>query len=528
MVNTLRLWWHPPPIDHEASSQPTLENYSCRRLLLWMPRKMWRVDFSCPQCKVSLHSKGPYNRVRLVLDIKDMYYLAGEYMSCPKCTGSFVSWDQRMLTQLTDGVRARFPVVLTYKYACDQGIVTLLRARIIGNSPTALCNNLQELHSEEWLRKQLCYLSDCQRHRSSLQRMGLSVPEYPPAAPVPRFPTPKWFLALYVRDVWSRLPSLLAQVTSTFGTVLKVDSTKKVVRKLQGAAADTANWATSVGNERGEIVMCVLTTSESVPSLKSMADGLVQRYRDAGVAPPKVIYTDRDCCSDFGLSKYRVLFEEWGEELYVRLDIWHFMRRLAGGVTSESHPLHGTFMSRLSMAIFEWDTGDFTHLLEAKRNELAASGVSNPSNTAVRKAITKEELLKHCRRRTRGVDETIKIVEQLLLSLSSATDTLGVPLLKEEISSIWAEQKKHISCIQDPPGISLYTVVGHLVKGGVRLQVLRCARGSTSLESFHLHLARFIPGSSASAVNFQAFLLDGITRWNASRGTAAIDAHQNF
>ena len=30
-------------------------------------------------------------------------------------------------------------------------------------------------------------------------------------------------------------------------------------------------------------------------------------------------------------------------------------------------------------------------------------------------------------------------------------------------------------------------------------------------ESFHLPLARFIPGSSASAVNFQAFLLDGIT-----------------
>ena len=52
---------------------------------------------------------------------------------------------------------------------------------------------------------------------------------------------------------------------------------------------------------------------------------------------------------------------------------------------------------------------------------------------------------------------------------------------------------------------------------------LRCARGSTSLESFHLHLAKFIPGSSANAVNFQAFLLDGITRWNRARSSAAID-----
>ena len=524
MVSSLKLWWHPPPVEH-GTAQPSVESYTCKRLLLWMPRKMWRVDFLCPRCSVSLHSKGPYNRVRLVLDVRDMYYLAGEYMHCVKCTGSFVSWDHRMLAQLSDGVKARFPVVLTYKYACDQAIISLLRARTIGNSPTALCNNLQEVHNEEWLRKMLCYLSDCERHRSGLQRMGIAPPDYPPAAPVPRFPTPKWFLAVHVRDVWSRLPSLLAQVTSTFGVVLKVDSTKKVCKKLQGAAANTAAWATSVGNERGEIVISILTTSESGPSLKNMADGLVKRYKDAGEVPPKVIYTDRDCCTNIGaLSKYQLLFKEWGEALCVRLDIWHFMRRLAGGITSESHPLYGTFMSRLSMAIFEWDMGDFTRLIKAKKGELSALGVSHPSDAAARKAVTNKELLKHCRRRTKGVEETTRAIEQLLLSLSSATDTLGVPLLKEEMKTIWGEQKKHISCIQDPPGVSLYTVVGHLVKGGVRLQVLRCARGSTSMESFHLHLARFIPGTSASAVNFQAFLLDGITRWNSARSAEAVNA----
>ena len=50
---------------------------------------------------------------------------------------------------------------------------------------------------------------------------------------------------------------------------------------------------------------------------------------------------------------------------------------------------------------------------------------------------------------------------------------------------------------------------------------LRCAYGSTSLESFHLHLARFVPGSSTGAVNFQAYLLDGINRWNLARAAAA-------
>ena len=47
-----------------------------------------------------------------------------------------------------------------------------------------------------------------------------------------------------------------------------------------------------------------------------------------------------------------------------------------------------------------------------------------------------------------------------------ATDTLGVPLLKEEIKSIWEEQQKHVSCIQDPTGVEVYTVTGHILKGG--------------------------------------------------------------
>ena len=70
---------------------------------------------------------------------------------------------------------------------------------------------------------------------------------------------------------------------------------------------------------------------------------------------------------------------------------------------------------------------------------------------------------------------------------------LGVPLFREEMRDIWKEQKHHVpSCIQDPPNVPLYTITGQAVKGGVRLPVLRCARGSTSLESFHLHLARSV------------------------------------
>jgi hypothetical protein len=159
--------------------------------------------------------------------------------------------------------------------------------------------------------------------------MGVTPSEYAQVGPFPKFPTAKWFLAAYVRNVWTRLPALLAALTSTYGRILKIDSTKKVCRKLQGKAADTASWATSVGNERGEVLLTVLTSSEGAPALKPLADGLVRRYREAKQQPPILLYTDRDCCCATGPSKYQQLFSEW-DGLIVRLDVWHFMRRIAG------------------------------------------------------------------------------------------------------------------------------------------------------------------------------------------------------
>ena len=56
-------------------------------------------------------------------------------------------------------------------------------------------------------------------------------------------------------------------------------------------------------------------------------------------------------------------------------------------------------------------------------------------------------------------------------------------------------------------------------EGGCQTSCFPLCQGSTSLESFHLHLVCFIPGSCANAVNFQAYLLDGFTRWNADRAS---------
>ena len=52
---------------------------------------------------------------------------------------------------------------------------------------------------------------------------------------------------MYVMDV--QRSTLLAESTSTDGKILKVDTTRKITKKLQEAAANTAMWMTMIGDE---------------------------------------------------------------------------------------------------------------------------------------------------------------------------------------------------------------------------------------------------------------------------------------
>jgi hypothetical protein len=86
----------------------------------------------------------------------------------------------------------------------------------------------------------------------------------------------------------------------------------------------------------------------------------------SGVTPPSLLYVDRDCCAN---SRTYEMFQAW-PELIVRLDIWHFMRRIADSVTTDSHPLYGTFMSRLSGCIFMWSDEDMNVSIKLNNNLL--------------------------------------------------------------------------------------------------------------------------------------------------------------
>lgn len=68
-------------------------------------------------------------------------------MDCNACNSTFETWDNRMLEQLSDGVRAHFPAILTWKYACDQSVVTLLRSEYLATVP--LCYTISLRRSIE-------------------------------------------------------------------------------------------------------------------------------------------------------------------------------------------------------------------------------------------------------------------------------------------------------------------------------------------------------------------------------------------
>jgi hypothetical protein len=210
---------------------------------------------------------------------------------------------------------------------------------------------------------------------------------------------------------------------------------------------------TNVGKEHGQILVSVMTAKER-SGLSKMASGIVQRYVDARVDPPVLMYVDRDCCS----GKTKHLFPGWGD-LLVILDISHFIWRIVTGCSTESHQLHKMFMTRLSQCIFHWDSQDVERLKVAKKNELEMQ----PDEKDILRNIRSSELALHCRRTTRDPDEVTTLINVLIHTLDGeqGRDTFGVPLFNHKI--IWNEWEKasvHVRCIVDPPGVQLYTETG--------------------------------------------------------------------
>ena len=102
----------------------------------------------------------------------------------------------------------------------------MLRERGLGNAASRLIKQLQEQHSEHWLGLTAEYLTECDRF---LMMPGFLSPTFKEPPTLKILPTYKWLLAAYTQDILVRLDEVKAKVTSTYGSVLKMDSTKKVI-----------------------------------------------------------------------------------------------------------------------------------------------------------------------------------------------------------------------------------------------------------------------------------------------------------
>ncbi|KAH3828481.1 hypothetical protein DPMN_130456 [Dreissena polymorpha] len=142
----------------------------------------------------------------------------------------------------------------------------------------------------------ICFFTDCESYlekcrqyadnylafKQAAARDLVTIPAFVNTPALHNLPRHRWFEKVYQLDVISRLDFELAEFTSTFGEILKIDSTMKITNYL------AANRATN-------ILMYFLSEGKG-RGLKQMLVGIISRYSNAGVPPPKVMYPVRDCC----------------------------------------------------------------------------------------------------------------------------------------------------------------------------------------------------------------------------------------
>ena len=238
-LDSASCWLYPPQLKTPAG-KPRVDDYFLQKAFLWMPRRMFRIPVCCTRCNRPLISKGLYNRIREVIDTDCRYYLLTEYLACSRCkdpTPTYMGWSPDVLNQLDSGHKLLFPAILTHKATCDRKVTTMLRGRTLGNSSNHLRNLIWELHSEQWIRQVILYLSDCKRHKEKASKgiagaLGQLPTQYEAPPQLPNMLGARWFATCYGNETLARLNEVKAQVTSVYGKILKMDSTKKVAYNL--------------------------------------------------------------------------------------------------------------------------------------------------------------------------------------------------------------------------------------------------------------------------------------------------------
>ncbi|RXN05976.1 hypothetical protein ROHU_036803 [Labeo rohita] len=160
-----------------------------------------------------------------------------ETLRCTVCSLNYLSMSQTVRNQLDLPHQKMFRLILTRKYACDIRVIRLLRDRTLGNSPTRLVRQLKENHGQDWPNRLANYLGECADFVDRPSLFPVVCQEPPEPVDIP---TSRWLLSVYGRDILCRIGHIKASITSIFGNILKMHSTKKITKKLAGHGWGTA------------------------------------------------------------------------------------------------------------------------------------------------------------------------------------------------------------------------------------------------------------------------------------------------
>ncbi|PIK55913.1 hypothetical protein BSL78_07183 [Apostichopus japonicus] len=411
------------------------------------------------------------------------------------------AYSPHILLSLAPAVRSMFPAVICGKRAIDKSVVTLLSDRLNAVSMAKV-------------------------HRL-IQRAMMSGSYTPP---LPQTPVPSARVLRRAHLEMERMPDYRASILSVTGEILCIDGTKQILKKIRGDGQGTMQYVTSVLNEWGQFLTTVVVASESEGSYERMASGLVARFKRAN-APARRFFTQTTTAvgGDGGTSWLESLFQDWTDEgMVVRLDIRHWLHRWDTVVIKQTHSKYGMFMSALAGAILAYNKEDMLLLVRAIRN--GNEIYSQYSDEQMLPFVKPHQLKSYVRRITRGVEESACAIEAILQEFKgpAGLDIDGIPLFKstEAVDAQWATASKHLSCMQDPPNISLYVTTREVTLNGIQLNKYRCRRGSNSLEGLHAHMVNAVPSQRCGIMPFQVYLITFAVQWNTRMETLKVAGGQ--
>ncbi|XP_039658215.1 uncharacterized protein LOC120560109 isoform X1 [Perca fluviatilis] len=211
----------------------------------------------------------------------------------------------------------------------EEGLSPLRTCCLVqGNTMIKVWRQLHENHNEEYLHRKDLYTTlfvTVSEAGGIVSVFGHTVQAPPPQRALP---SPLLLHHPVLLAEANNVQDYRNQILSTFGTVLKMDSTKKVVTKLSGGGKGSSERFTSIVNEQSQIVLFVLTCEESTEKLKPMCRGVMDRFRLASQAVPKNLFVDHGCCPAQGPTGTETFFQPWGDSgVVVRRDIFRWMHR---------------------------------------------------------------------------------------------------------------------------------------------------------------------------------------------------------